>query len=188
MPKTAALAAPFTGNLGLAAISPIAGVAGIVLAYVWTIAAAAMLDERRAGIVALSMTQLAQPTIGLNYAVLLIPALGWVTFTDATVCITFTGGAAAATSAGALPAATVALAQPAAAYPALSQPAGSFPATDHSSPRSPPPQDVNPKWPASPSRRPSPWFGTVSVSGGSSPATARRPTEHWLPAWAGRSP
>jgi hypothetical protein len=75
LPKTAVLAAPFTGNLGLAAISPVAAVVGIVLAYVWTIAAAALLDERRAAIVALSMTQLAQPTIGLNYAVLLIPAL-----------------------------------------------------------------------------------------------------------------
>ena len=46
LPKTAALAAPFTGNLGLAAISPIAAVAGIVLAYVWTIAAAAALRSR----------------------------------------------------------------------------------------------------------------------------------------------
>jgi len=75
LPKTAVLAAPFTGNLGLSAISPLAGVAGIVVAYTWTLAAAIRLDERAAAVVALAMTQLAQPTIGLNYAVLLFPAV-----------------------------------------------------------------------------------------------------------------
>jgi hypothetical protein len=75
LPKTAVLAAPFTGNLGLSAISPLAGLAGIVVAYAWTLAAAIRLDERAAAVVALAMTQLAQPTIGLNYAVLLIPGV-----------------------------------------------------------------------------------------------------------------
>jgi hypothetical protein len=75
LPKTAVLAAPFTGNLGLSAISPLAGLAGIIVAYVLTLAAAIRLDERAAAVVALAMTQLAQPTIGLNYAVLLIPGV-----------------------------------------------------------------------------------------------------------------
>jgi hypothetical protein len=75
LPKTAVLAAPFTGNLGLSAISPLAGLIGVAVAYAWTLAAAIRLDERAAAVVALAMTQLAQPTIGLNYGVLLIPAL-----------------------------------------------------------------------------------------------------------------
>jgi hypothetical protein len=75
LPKTAVLAAPFTGNLGLSAISPLAGLIGIVVAYAWTLGAAIRLDERAAAVVALAMTQLAQPTIGLNYGVLLIPGL-----------------------------------------------------------------------------------------------------------------
>jgi hypothetical protein len=75
LPKTAVLAAPFTGNLGLSAISPLAGLIGIAVAYAWTLAAAIRLDERAAAVVALAMTQLAQPTIGLNYGVLVIPGL-----------------------------------------------------------------------------------------------------------------
>jgi glycosyl transferase family 87 len=75
LPKTAVLAAPFTGNLGLAAISPIAVLVGMAIAYAWTVFAAIRLDDRSAAVVALAMTQLAQPTIGLNYAVLLIPAV-----------------------------------------------------------------------------------------------------------------
>ena len=75
LPKSAVLAAPFTGNLGLSAISPLAGVVGIAIAYAWTAAAAVRLDERAAAVVALAMTQLAQPTIGLNYAALLIPGV-----------------------------------------------------------------------------------------------------------------
>src|SRR6266540_2414374 len=75
LPKSAVLAAPFTGNLGLSAISPLAGVVGIAIAYAWTAAAAVRLDERAAAVVALAMTQLAQPTIGLNYSALLIPGV-----------------------------------------------------------------------------------------------------------------
>jgi hypothetical protein len=75
LPRTTALAAPFTGNLGLAAVSPLAAVVGLIVAYAWTLAAAARFELRCSAVVALAMTQLAQPTIGLNYAVLLVPAL-----------------------------------------------------------------------------------------------------------------
>ena len=75
LPKTAVLAAPFTGNLGLSAISPALAIGGMAFAYAWTLGAAIRLDERSAAVVSLAMTQLAQPTIGLNYGVLLIPAL-----------------------------------------------------------------------------------------------------------------
>lgn len=75
LPRMAVLAAPFTGNVGTAAISGELALAGVVLAYVWTGIAAWRLEAPASAVVALSMTLLAQPTIGFNYAGLLVPAV-----------------------------------------------------------------------------------------------------------------
>jgi len=74
LPALSGLAAPFTGNVGLSAISPWAGVASVVVAYAFTLASV-RLDERSAVSVAIACCVVAQPTLGLNYAALLIPAV-----------------------------------------------------------------------------------------------------------------
>jgi hypothetical protein len=74
IPALTGLAAPFTGNVGLSSISPVAGIASVVAAYVATLAAARA-DERVAASVAIAACVIAQPTLGLNYAVLLVPAV-----------------------------------------------------------------------------------------------------------------
>lgn len=75
LPRMAVLATPFTGNVGTAALSRELGLAGVIVAYLWTGIAAWRLDARAAAVVAVSMTLLAQPTIGFNYAGLLIPGV-----------------------------------------------------------------------------------------------------------------
>ena len=75
LPRMAVLAAPFTGNVGTAALSRELGLVGVGVAYLWTGFAAWKLDARAAVVVAVSMTLFAQPTIGFNYAGLLIPGV-----------------------------------------------------------------------------------------------------------------
>src|SRR5439155_1310394 len=58
----------------------------------------------------------------------------------------------------------------------------------HLPPPSPPPPGANPRWPASPSPQPWPWYGPASGNGAWWPATARPPTGRWPRPSAGRSP
>ena len=75
LPAMSTLATAFTGNLGLVTISPLAAVAGFVVAYAAAFVAGLRLDETQGAAIALAVTLLAQPTIGLIYAVVLIPAI-----------------------------------------------------------------------------------------------------------------
>ena len=75
LPRMTVLADLPTGNVGLTTISRELAVAGVVVAYVVTVVAAARLDLRRSAAVAVAAGLLAQPTIGFNYAGLLIPAV-----------------------------------------------------------------------------------------------------------------
>ena len=64
-----------TGNVGLSAVSREVALVGLVLAYAATIWAAVRLDLHRAAAIAIAAGLLAQPSIGFNYAGLLIPAV-----------------------------------------------------------------------------------------------------------------
>jgi hypothetical protein len=63
-----------SGNVGLSAISTPAVVLGVAFALVVTIAAARRLGPGRSAAIAIAAGLLAQPTIGFNYAGVLIPA------------------------------------------------------------------------------------------------------------------
>ena len=69
-----------TGNVGLSTVSREVALVGLVLAYAATVWAAMRLDLHRAAAIALAAGLLAQPSIGFNYAGLLMPAvvLLWV--------------------------------------------------------------------------------------------------------------
>ena len=64
-----------TGNVGLSAVSREVAFLGLVLAYTATVWAAVRLDLHRAAAIAIAAGLLAQPSIGFNYAGLLIPAV-----------------------------------------------------------------------------------------------------------------
>ncbi len=75
LPRMAVLADLPSGNVGLAAKSPELAIAGVALAYVATLLAAWRLDPARGAAIAVAAGLLAQPTIGFNYAGLLLPAV-----------------------------------------------------------------------------------------------------------------
>jgi hypothetical protein len=68
LPEVRALAVTFTGNLGTITISPLAAVVGVVAAYALTGMAAARLPILGGSAVAVGAMLFAQPTIGFNYA------------------------------------------------------------------------------------------------------------------------
>src|SRR4029453_3489899 len=75
LPRMSVLVGLPSGNVGLSTISPVVAVAGVVLAYVATAVAGFRLDLGRGAAIAVSACLLAQPSIGFNYAGLLIPAV-----------------------------------------------------------------------------------------------------------------
>jgi hypothetical protein len=74
LPRMTILADLPSGNVGLAAISREVAIAGVVVAYLATLWGARRLDLPRAAAIAVAAGLLAQPTIGFNYAGLLLPA------------------------------------------------------------------------------------------------------------------
>jgi hypothetical protein len=82
LPRMGGLAQAFSGNLGLSATSLPLALAAIPAALAWTVWASLRMSDWAAAAVALGMTQLVQPTLGLNYAALLIPAVIAVWFVD----------------------------------------------------------------------------------------------------------
>lgn len=75
LPKLGGLAQPFTGNLGLSSFSLALAVLAIPLSILWVVVAARLFDAWASAAVAVGMTFLAQPTLGLNYAGLLAPGI-----------------------------------------------------------------------------------------------------------------
>lgn len=75
LPKLGGLAQPFTGNLGLSSFSLLLAAVAIPLSILWVVIAARFLDSWASAAVAVGMTFLAQPTLGLNYAGLLAPGI-----------------------------------------------------------------------------------------------------------------
>ncbi len=75
LPRMAVLADLPSGNVGLTAISRELALMAVVVAYVVTIAAALRMDPWRSAAIAIAAGLLAQPTIGFNYAGLLLPAV-----------------------------------------------------------------------------------------------------------------
>jgi hypothetical protein len=75
VPRLGGLAQPFSGNVGLSSISIGLALAAIPVALAACVWAARVLDLRAGAVVAVAMTQFAQPAIGLNYASLLIPGV-----------------------------------------------------------------------------------------------------------------
>jgi hypothetical protein len=75
LPKLGGLAQPFSGNLGLSGISQPLALAAIPLALAWAAVAAWRLVPEAGLAAAVALTLLVQPTLGFNYACLLIPAL-----------------------------------------------------------------------------------------------------------------
>jgi MFS family permease len=75
LPRMSVLVGLPSGNVGLAAVSPALAIAGVVFAYVATVWAGLRLDLGRGAAVAVAACLLAQPSIGFNYAGLLIPAV-----------------------------------------------------------------------------------------------------------------
>ncbi len=75
LPRMSVLVDLPTGNVGLSAISREVALVGLVVAYAATAWAALRLDLGRAAAVAIAACLLAQPSIGFNYAGLLLPAV-----------------------------------------------------------------------------------------------------------------
>ena len=75
LPQMTTVARDFTGNVGLVTVSPIAAYVGIGVAWVVAALAGWRLDLRRGAAIAIAAMVLAQPTIGFNYAGLLLPAM-----------------------------------------------------------------------------------------------------------------
>ena len=75
LPRMSVLVGLPTGNVGLATISPVVALVGVVIAYAATIWAGLRLDVGRGAAIAVAACLLAQPSIGFNYAGLLIPAV-----------------------------------------------------------------------------------------------------------------
>jgi hypothetical protein len=75
LPRMSVLVGLPSGNVGLASVSPILGLVGIAVAYLATIWAGLRLDLGRGAAIAVAACLLAQPSIGFNYAGLLLPAV-----------------------------------------------------------------------------------------------------------------
>jgi MFS family permease len=75
LPRMSVLVGLPSGNVGLAIVSPVVAIAGLVAAYLATIWAGRRLDLARGAAVAVAACLLAQPSIGFNYAGLLLPAV-----------------------------------------------------------------------------------------------------------------
>jgi hypothetical protein len=75
LPRMSVLVDLPTGNVGLSSVSRVAALVGVVLAYAVTAWATVRLDLHRAAAVAVAAGLLAQPSIGFNYAGLLLPAV-----------------------------------------------------------------------------------------------------------------
>lgn len=75
LPRMTVLADLPSGNVGLAAISREVAIAGVVVAYLATLWGSLRLDVARGAAIAVAAGLLAQPTIGFNYAGLLLPAV-----------------------------------------------------------------------------------------------------------------
>jgi hypothetical protein len=75
LPRMSVLVGLPSGNVGLANVSPALAIAGVAFAYVATIWAGRRLDPGRGAALAIAACLLAQPSIGFNYAGLLLPAV-----------------------------------------------------------------------------------------------------------------
>jgi MFS family permease len=75
LPRMSVLVGLPSGNVGLSTISPALAIAGLAFAYGATVFAAIRLDPWRGAAIAIATCLLAQPSIGFNYAGLLIPAV-----------------------------------------------------------------------------------------------------------------
>jgi hypothetical protein len=75
LPRMSVLVGLPSGNVGLASVSPALGLVGVAFAYLATIWAGVKLDPGRGAALAISACLLAQPSIGFNYAGLLLPAV-----------------------------------------------------------------------------------------------------------------
>jgi hypothetical protein len=82
LPRMGGLAQAFTGNLGLSAVSLPVALAAVPAGLAWTAWSSLRLSDWSAAAVALGMTQLVQPKLGLNYSALLIPAVIALWFVD----------------------------------------------------------------------------------------------------------
>ena len=82
LPKLGGLAQPFSGNLGLSGVSQPLAFAAIPLALGWAAVAGRRLALEPGLAVAIGLTLIAQPTLGLNYAGVLIPAIILIWRTD----------------------------------------------------------------------------------------------------------
>lgn len=74
LPKLGGLAQPFSGNLGLSSIATWLAIAAIPLALIWVVWAARSRSPLAGAVVALGASVLVQPTLGMNYGALLVPA------------------------------------------------------------------------------------------------------------------
>ena len=75
LPKLGGLAQPFNGNLGLSGVSPALAIAAIPIGLVWAGIAAWRLTPAAGLATAVGLTLIVQPTVGFNYASILIPAV-----------------------------------------------------------------------------------------------------------------
>jgi hypothetical protein len=75
LPRMSVLVGLPSGNVGLSAISPALALVGVAFAYLATIWAGLRLDPGRGAALAIAACLLAQPSIGFNYAGLLLPAV-----------------------------------------------------------------------------------------------------------------
>jgi hypothetical protein len=75
LPRAGQYAAAWPGNLGLSAISPVIGVLGVVAAYLIAVVAARRGEQRLPIVIGALM--LAQPSYGVAYGLLLLPAVIW---------------------------------------------------------------------------------------------------------------
>jgi hypothetical protein len=75
LPRMSVLVGLPSGNVGLATISPVVGLVGVVVAYLVSMWAGVRLDPGRGAAIAVAACLLAQPSIGFNYAGLLLPAV-----------------------------------------------------------------------------------------------------------------
>jgi hypothetical protein len=75
LPRMSVLVGLPSGNVGLASVSPVLGLVGVAFAYLATIWAGLRLDPGRGAALAIAACLLAQPSIGFNYAGLLLPAV-----------------------------------------------------------------------------------------------------------------
>ena len=74
LPKLGGLAQPFSGNLGLSGISQPLALVAIPLSILWAVVAAWRLVPEAGLATAVALGLLVQPTVGFNYAAILIPA------------------------------------------------------------------------------------------------------------------